>query len=464
MKKIYLLALAFCLPACEFLGVSDDTTTVLLDDASQAADSTATPSESAATTSETNDDTITIDTVTLNAETLTLDLGQVGQLKLDVTLTNDSHYRGVATSLTTPYGLQTEVKWFSNNADVVTVSDSGKLTAVGYGSTTVKASVYNKSALATITVAEETRELIGLAFTQTYSQTSSEAPQTLSLSATFAEGILYSNLSAADLAALTGKTVTFASSDLAIATIDESGTFTPLANGATVFTASCGDFTATLALTVKGFATDTAGLSAEESAPDETLIIATEEPDDITDRFLNDNDTLTLVIGEDGGFGSTNFPDIAYGAPNASRTNVVSLGLGGEVTIELGGFVIVDGAGPDFTVFENAFTGWAEPAYVSVSADGVTYHTFPCDPWDDAGLYAGCAGVTEVTYSSLESDYWDATLSGGDSFDLADLGLESASFVKITDADACPNPVVCVADKAGFDLDAVAIVNGVNQE
>lgn len=466
MKRIWILAFAFYLQGCEFLGVTDYTTMTLHEEAEEDADTIATPSSSASTADSTGSpsstDAITIDTIILNASTLSLKPGQMGQLKLDVTLSNQSRYSNVSTRLDTPYGLQTDVMWFSNNSEVVTVSSSGKLTGITPGTTTVKASLYNESVLATVTVAEESHELVSLAFTQTYSQTSNALPRTLTFNATIDNGTLYTNLSAQALQDLTGEAVIFDSSNTSAAIIDENGVFMPLANGETTFIANCDEAITSLTLQIKGFdetaeATDDLAEEAETTNP-------SEDPDDILDRFLNANDILTLAIGEDGGFGSTNFPDVAYGAPVSSRTDVVSLGRGGEVTIELNGYVIVDGPGNDFTVFENAFTGWSEPAYVSVSADGVTYFTFSCDPWDGDALYVGCAGIAEVNYSSLESDYWDDSLSGGDSFDLADLGLDSARFIKITDADACPDPAVCVANVAGFDLDALAIVNGANVE
>lgn len=466
MKRFWILAFAFCLQSCEFLGVSDYTTTVLSEEATVDGDTTATPSSSASATDSTevasSTSDITIDTITLNASTLSLKPGQTGQLKLDVTLTNQSYYRNIATRLNTPYGLQTDVMWFSNDSEVVTVSSSGKLIGIALGSTTVKASLYNKSVLATITVAEENLEIASLAFTQTYSQTSDATPRTLTFNATFNDDKVYTNLRVEALQSLTGDEITFESSNPTAAIIDENGVFTPLANGETMLTAECGEAMTSLSLQIKGF--DAAAEAADDLAEETESADPSEDPTDISDRFLNSNDILTLTVGEDGGFGSTNFPDVAYGAPVASRTDVVSLGVGGEVTIELKDYIIVDGSGNDFTVFENAFTGWSEPAYVSVSADGSTYFTFSCDPWDAGGLYDGCAGITEVNYSSLESDYWDDSLSGGDSFDLADFGLDSARFIKITDADACPTPSICVSNTAGFDLDALAIVNGMNDE
>src|SRR5262249_57165201 len=82
--------------------------------------------------------------------------------------------------------------------------------------------------------------------------------------------------------------------------------------------------------------------------------------------------------------------------------NPVRGGLGGSVVLEFGE-AIVDGPGPDFTVFENAFltrgavTGipYAEPATVSVSADGEHFVAFPC-ALDEDPYYPGCAGVYPV--------------------------------------------------------------------
>ena len=49
--------------------------------------------------------------------------------------------------------------------------------------------------------------------------------------------------------------------------------------------------------------------------------------------------------------------------------------------------------------------------------------------------------------------------SGGDSFDLADVGLTWARYVRIDGADFVDGPVG--ANNFGFDLDAVAAVNSV---
>ena len=78
-------------------------------------------------------------------------------------------------------------------------------------------------------------------------------------------------------------------------------------------------------------------------------------------------------------------------------------------------------------------------------------------PAQGARAFPGCAGVTP-TFSHPDNSVSpnDPEVSGGDAFDLADLGLQSARFVRIRDTGT--NPYEGVA--GGFDLDAVAVVNG----
>ena len=65
--------------------------------------------------------------------------------------------------------------------------------------------------------------------------------------------------------------------------------------------------------------------------------------------------------------------------------DVVTLGNGGSITLGFAPSSIVDGPGPDFIVFENAFyvdgdpnTPYAELASVEVSDDGQHFEAFPC--------------------------------------------------------------------------------------
>jgi hypothetical protein len=164
--------------------------------------------------------------------------------------------------------------------------------------------------------------------------------------------------------------------------------------------------------------------------------------------------------------------------------HTLSLGLGGSITVAFTDNAVVDGPGPDLTVFENAFllsglvTGapFVEPAVVSVSADGEHWVSFPC-AMDVPPYHPGCAGIYPVfaTEDDPASALTPSTTpiadlvgvpfdefvppagSGGDSFDLAAVGLAAARFVRV---DAGPNRVG-LAGLAGFDLDAMAAVHSI---
>ncbi len=163
--------------------------------------------------------------------------------------------------------------------------------------------------------------------------------------------------------------------------------------------------------------------------------------------------------------GQDRFPSNIFGPPHGGgccqgSLDTVSLGNGGSVTVEFAGNAIVDGPGPDFIVFENAFYTngnpdqvFAELGTVEVSADGQTWTGFPCTAL--APPYGSCAGWHPV-YANPDTnniDPLDPKVAGGDAFDLADIGVSYARYVRITDR----------PDQTGFsgvfDLDAVGIVN-----
>ncbi|MBI4238057.1 MAG: hypothetical protein HY696_06520 [Deltaproteobacteria bacterium] len=167
-------------------------------------------------------------------------------------------------------------------------------------------------------------------------------------------------------------------------------------------------------------------------------------------------------------YGCSEFPANVFGAPhgagaNAGATNsVLSLGCGGQIVLEMTDFLIADGKGADFIVFENAFligggpATFAEPGVVGVSQDGVMFKEFPCA--GKSANYAGCAGVRPaLSHPDNGIDPTDPFAAGGDAFDLAAVGLPTARFVRIRDV-SCTSGT---APNAGFDLDAVSIVWGV---
>jgi len=198
------------------------------------------------------------------------------------------------------------------------------------------------------------------------------------------------------------------------------------------------------------------------------------------------------------GFRYAELPGIVLGPPGDSlptqgSTSTVSLGRGGSITLRFTDNVIVDGPGPDFIVFENAFfkgsvpasptstcNVFAEPGRVEVSADGFTWAAYPYDasslalvgqdqtPCSAIPLLHGLAGLTPTFTGNWtvpdDPGAWDGggtggvSGAGGDAFDLAEVGLAEVRFVRITDLNLGTG---FAGNAEGFDLDAVVALNAV---
>ena len=168
-------------------------------------------------------------------------------------------------------------------------------------------------------------------------------------------------------------------------------------------------------------------------------------------------------------FGHAGLPGVVLGpplggGPQTGGLDVVSLGCDGTITLYFDEPAIVDGPGPDLIVFENPFmagsTKFIEPARVLVSADGVDWRSFPCDPSE--GLPVGCAGLSPVLSNpnnGIEAS--DPAAAGGDAFDLAEVGLAKARYVRLQDVSVAHygSRTWCGGVGGGFDLDAVAAVH-----
>ncbi|PTL81353.1 cell surface protein [Vitiosangium sp. GDMCC 1.1324] len=171
---------------------------------------------------------------------------------------------------------------------------------------------------------------------------------------------------------------------------------------------------------------------------------------------------VSFTPGAFAGFGQDGYPDIVLGPPHGGGSgmgslDVLSLGKRGEIVLELTDLGVVDGPGVDLLVFENPFSNFSETGFVAVSEDGQTWHEFPCAPTDYAGGNPGCAGVKPV-FSSPDNGIspTDPSVAGGDGFDLATLGVARARFIRIRDSGENSYG----STSGGFDLDAIAVVNG----
>ncbi|MCP3139344.1 cell surface protein [Pyxidicoccus xibeiensis] len=217
---------------------------------------------------------------------------------------------------------------------------------------------------------------------------------------------------------------------------------------------ACGDET-------EAPATPDAGPGTDAGTPDSGTDAGSRPADPYADAVVS------FAPGEGAGFGQDLFPGVVLGPPTGAgpdngSLDVLSLGRGGSITLRFDDVGLVDGPGVDLLVFENAFAlpggaTYTETGRVSVSEDGVTFHDFACASTDAAGGYPGCAGVRTVQANPANGvSATDPAVAGGDSFDLATVGLTRARYVRITDSGNNR-----YGDTAGgFDLDAVAVVNG----
>jgi len=166
-----------------------------------------------------------------------------------------------------------------------------------------------------------------------------------------------------------------------------------------------------------------------------------------------------VEYGDGAGFGQEYYPGNILGPPDPEATpevpssspeELLTLGEDGWVVLEFTDNVVTDGPGPDLTVFENVMElgggdYFRECAFVEVSQDGETWTRFPWNPQTLEGL----AGVWPTT----GGDPTDPEVSGGDQFDLADLGLSWITRVRLVDCGEL------VEDDGLFDLDAVVAVH-----
>lgn len=169
----------------------------------------------------------------------------------------------------------------------------------------------------------------------------------------------------------------------------------------------------------------------------------------------------SFTPGPGAGHGAEDLPFVVLGPPTGGGMqagnvdDVLSLGLGGEIVLELG-IDAIDGEGPDLIVFENPFRFagdrvFAEPGRVAFSLDGEVFVEHPCTP--EAEAPNGCAGFTPVLPTD---DPTDPALVGGDVFDLAVVGLPRVRFVRVRDAGT---DLLGDDGTGGFDLDAVAVIH-----
>lgn len=175
------------------------------------------------------------------------------------------------------------------------------------------------------------------------------------------------------------------------------------------------------------------------------------------------------------------------GSTSTDPFTVVSLGDGGSITLTFAA-AIVNGPGPDFAVFENAFNDtFLELAFVEVSANGIDFLRFPCASLTpvDAQIDQGVDGRQQIDPTNVDGLAGKYRVGFGTPFDLARVNLSQAIQVRIVDVVGSIDPAFARYDTAlayglpgpgfeanhiindpwptdfpsgGFDLDAVAVL------
>ena len=178
------------------------------------------------------------------------------------------------------------------------------------------------------------------------------------------------------------------------------------------------------------------------------------------------SEVVSFEPGADAGFGQDELPGVVLGPPGkgselSGSLDVLSLGVGGQIVLGFSGQSIVDGPGVDLVVFENPFWPggdseqvFAELGEVAVSADGDSWTVFPCDAAEGGWAWPGCAGWRPRLEDDACALPMEPAKLGGDGFDLAEIGVAEARYVRIRDLATGGAP-----PSAGFDLDGVAAIH-----
>ena len=206
--------------------------------------------------------------VTVNpilAESITLD-------KTELTLTIGASEKLTATVLPEDVSDKT-VTWSTSDASIATVDAEGNVKAISVGEATITATCGDKSATCKVTVNPILAESITLDKT--------ELTLTIGASEKLTAIVLPEDV--------TDKTVTWSTSDAAIATVDNEGNVTAVAVGEATITATCGDKTATCEVTVNPILAESITLDKTEL----TLTIGASEkltatvlPEEVTDKTV----------------------------------------------------------------------------------------------------------------------------------------------------------------------------------
>lgn len=176
------------------------------------------------------------------------------------------------------------------------------------------------------------------------------------------------------------------------------------------------------------------------------------------------------------GFASIGDSSSATGYPG--QNGVVSLGDSGTAIMQFNNPVI-NGIGPDFAIFENAFNHtFLELAFVEVSSDGINFVRFPA--YSETQTTSQINGFGELDPTNIHNLAGKYIANYGTPFDLEDIidstavDVNNINYIKLVDVVGVINspktsydinnnmindPFPTPYSSSGFDLDAVGIIH-----
>ena len=218
---------------------------------------------------------VAVESVTLDKSSLELNEGETVTLTATVKPDNAS---------------DKTVTWSSSKTSVATVDANGKVTAVAEGTATITAKAGNKSATCSVTV---TKNVVAV---ESVTLDKSSLELTEGETATLTATVKPDNA--------TNKTVTWSSSNASIATVDQNGKVTAVAEGTATITAKAGEKTATCTVAVKKNVVAVESITLDKSSLELTegetaTLVATVKPDNATNKTVTWSSSNASVASVD---------------------------------------------------------------------------------------------------------------------------------------------------------------------
>jgi hypothetical protein len=186
----------------------------------------------------------------------------------------------------------------------------------------------------------------------------------------------------------------------------------------------------------------------------------------------------TTVMYDNSNRASFGIPENALNKAEGTSGSVVSLGDGGKATLTFAQ-AIMNGAGPDFAIFENGLSDtFLELAFVEVSSDGFNFFRFPSHSETQTATQIDGFGNVDCRYIHNLAGKYKAAY--GTPFDLSDLPIDALldinniTHIRIIDVVGSIDPLVGSKDSqgnmindlyptpfhsGGFDLDAIGVIH-----